>query len=679
MTVRWFATTAIACIVVTSSAGGPSGTAVAQTGTQGAPAASLRVTPISVPEGTLRVYLPDDIAAGDTITGTVVAEPAGNTDEQRTRNAAVLEGYVVDIGPAKGSKADTYGRVFMAAGIPSQMYMIPRNSKGAEVRRINVPIQPQQPAFPRLPVPNDYHFPQVVAGGQPFSIHGPFSGDLQQTNLAVGGQPVQKLAQSPRTFIAAPSPNVSGPTNYQLNERGVAVTAPCNVITLKLSAPQPSLKRGEHTTIHISITGLEGIRAPVPLRLENATPGVVALAGGQSQVLTIAPSDVGSGRAYGADREVTGVSTGSFSISATIDEQNRAMVDGASPTPQGGTTSVPEIYKHPGTNRPPLGRIRRIEQLDVGRPGEVPYVPASEWGRLRMTYVGSPHVLYLNLTVNHKWVLQNVRVLSEHGANQEQEVAVAFGLGNKRGVRVVQADYGMTLWAIPSTSAPPTTGTTAVTPETLEDLCTGGGPTPHLPVPKGPIVGGQSDKKDEKHTNNTGFPNQEAPKMGCVPTGFSNSLQWLKKNNDSMSGVNDDDLSIDSIGKAVGFKEGKGTPNGFIQKKMKYVEKKKIPVDTFGTDAAGVGKWMDEKCDVEIWTAGDNGGHFAAVVGISKGQNGKYSIDVAHDTKQGEDGGTTTETVTYDPRTNKISGGTWMDGTQLQTFVIECPKKKKKK
>jgi hypothetical protein len=674
MTVRSLSTIAIACIVVTSSAGGNGGTAAAQPGPPSASMSSLRVTPISVPEGTLRVYLPDDIAAGDTITGTVVAEPAGNTDEQRSHNTSVLEGYVVSVG-ATPVKPDRYGRVFLAAGLAAPMYMVARSSKGAEVRRISVPIQPQQPTFPRATLPNDFHFPQVVAGGQPFAIHGPFSGDFQNTTLAVGGQPVQKLAQSPRTFIAAPAPNVTGPTSYQLNERGVAVTAPCNVISLKLTAPKMRLTRGEHTTIHIAVTGLEGIRAPVPLVLENSTPGVVTLTGGQVQVLTIAPSDVAPGP-YGADRDVTGIGPGGFSISATIDEHNRATVDGTPITPHGGTTTtLPVVPSQPPTPKATATPLSvSIEQLDVGRPGDAVYIPASEWGRLRMSYVGSARVLYLNLTVNRRWVMQNVRVLSEHGANQEQAVAVAFGLGNKRGVRVDHVDYGITLWARVSVAPPPTAGTIAVKPATLDELCTGGGPKPELPVPKGPIVGGQSDAKDGKHTNDGGFPNQEAPYMGCVPTGFSNSLQWLKKNNDSMSGVNDADISIDELGKAVGFIKGKGTPDGFIQKKIAYLKKKGIPVDTVGTDAAGVGKQMDNKCDVEIWT----GAHFAAVVGISKGQNGKYSIDVAHDTDQRHVGGTTTETVTYDPKTNKIKGGTWMDGTDLHTFVIECPKKKKK-
>ena len=37
-------------------------------------------------QGTVRVNLPGDMAAGDTISGTVIAEPAGKSDKDKQRN-----------------------------------------------------------------------------------------------------------------------------------------------------------------------------------------------------------------------------------------------------------------------------------------------------------------------------------------------------------------------------------------------------------------------------------------------------------------------------------------------------------------------------------------------------------------------------------------------------------------
>ena len=61
----------------------------------------LRVVTFASDPGTIRVNLPNDIAAGDTISGTVVAEPKGNSNEERAKNSDTLEGLVVVVGNQK--------------------------------------------------------------------------------------------------------------------------------------------------------------------------------------------------------------------------------------------------------------------------------------------------------------------------------------------------------------------------------------------------------------------------------------------------------------------------------------------------------------------------------------------------------------------------------------------------
>ena len=48
-------------------------------------------------EGTVSVNLPDDVAAGDTISGTVIAEPKGATKDEQAKNEDTLNGYVVEV------------------------------------------------------------------------------------------------------------------------------------------------------------------------------------------------------------------------------------------------------------------------------------------------------------------------------------------------------------------------------------------------------------------------------------------------------------------------------------------------------------------------------------------------------------------------------------------------------
>ena len=66
-------------------------------------AGGLQTATVSVPEGRLRVLLPGDMQAGDRISGTVMADPAGKNDKERSRNQGVLEGYVIEAGGRQGT------------------------------------------------------------------------------------------------------------------------------------------------------------------------------------------------------------------------------------------------------------------------------------------------------------------------------------------------------------------------------------------------------------------------------------------------------------------------------------------------------------------------------------------------------------------------------------------------
>jgi len=353
---RRLAALTIAFVVAIALAGGPGARrAAGQGGPRSESAPGLRVTPLSVPEGTLRVFLPDDMAAGDTISGTVVAEPVGNTDAERNANASTLDGYVIDVGTKKVSVAQ-HALTFIVPVASATAGLVIRRSNGREVQRTSIPVRAQQPAFGRVPLPSDFRFPQIITAGQPFPINGPFGGDFAKSSLVIGGQPASKIAESPRTLIAAPASNVRGPTSYQLNENGVAVSAPCNVVSLKLTAPKTQLTRGEHTTVHVQVSGLDGIREPAPLRIVNLTPGIVTLSGGPTQELNVQPGDVRPDGTYGTDRDITALVAGSFSISSKIDVQRVPFNNGtsvatiSSPPPLTQATATPHAKKNPITS-----------------------------------------------------------------------------------------------------------------------------------------------------------------------------------------------------------------------------------------------------------------------------------------------------------------------------------------
>src|SRR5215510_3068264 len=51
----------------------------------------------TTPEGKIQVHVSSDAAPGDTISGVVLAEPAGQTPQEQQANLGTLTGFVVEL------------------------------------------------------------------------------------------------------------------------------------------------------------------------------------------------------------------------------------------------------------------------------------------------------------------------------------------------------------------------------------------------------------------------------------------------------------------------------------------------------------------------------------------------------------------------------------------------------
>ena len=86
----------------------PAGAATSNVTTNG----GLTVVTFQTDPGNIRVYLPDDMRAGDTISGTLVAEPNGQTKEERARNRSALNQYEVMIANSRPGVSDFILKLF---------------------------------------------------------------------------------------------------------------------------------------------------------------------------------------------------------------------------------------------------------------------------------------------------------------------------------------------------------------------------------------------------------------------------------------------------------------------------------------------------------------------------------------------------------------------------------------
>jgi hypothetical protein len=161
-----------------------------------------------------------------------------------------------------------------------------------------------------------FTIPPLGQTGRPIVITGPFDGNFDNTKLTIGGQPMKPLAESPRQVVIQSPSNVIGPAEISVNEGGRETKGTFRNVGVNLTAPKTSLLKGESTELRVEVQGLEGIKEPIPLHLTNG--GAVTMQGGNTQTMSIKPSEVQSNGIYTTTRTITGVEAGVWNATATV-------------------------------------------------------------------------------------------------------------------------------------------------------------------------------------------------------------------------------------------------------------------------------------------------------------------------------------------------------------------------
>jgi hypothetical protein len=270
----------------------------------------LVVTTVGTPQGNIKVNLTDDIAAGDTISGTVETEPAGKNDAERAQNQGVLNGEVIDIGGQKTKVGDKKISCIIPSTLTNETRTIVLQHNGQTVATTQIPILVTPP-----PTPNQLTLPTGGQQGRTVECLGNF---VLTDQVKIGGTIMPPIAESPRKLVVRNTSETVGPTTIECSQHGTVTQSPFRNIGIKLSAPKLNLRRGETTTLHVEVMGLAGITQPVPLDLVNNSPNVITMTGGEAQHLTINPTQVRQNGTAAIDRVLTGITTGNFRVTGTV-------------------------------------------------------------------------------------------------------------------------------------------------------------------------------------------------------------------------------------------------------------------------------------------------------------------------------------------------------------------------
>lgn len=281
----------------------------------------LQTAVFQTPAGTIRANLPDDVAAGDTISGTVTAEPSGSNPEERSANSATLTGYVVEIEHHPASPKERR-LSWLVPPTANALSVLLRDPAGHVVSHRTIPVAPQAAPDPaQVPAaPDDFDMPSVGQPMRSYAINGRFTGDARNTAVSLGGKPAEVLAESPRRAVFQVPDGITGSTRIELRERDLALAQNFRVLQVIL-AGNTDLIRGQRSELTIKVSGLQGITEPAEMTLANTSPGVVLISGAQVQHFQIAPREVGPDGVYLTTRTMTGVMRGAFNISAFVREQ----------------------------------------------------------------------------------------------------------------------------------------------------------------------------------------------------------------------------------------------------------------------------------------------------------------------------------------------------------------------
>jgi cell division protein FtsN len=224
------------------------------------------VVSFSTQYGYVKVFLPDDMVGGDTVSASIFSYPEGANESVKNKNLAVLKSYRIH--------TDVQSASIQAGRITIN---IPRNMSGSSLRvtlrdgsnrelgysSALVKLPDSYADRPETPSAFDFETPLIGQSGRLVEIKGPFDGDFATTELTIRGKPAHVISESPRKLVFEAPADLSGSAEIVLNENGVVVKRPFTSLRV--------VKIGEESSSTVSGVVPKGYSAEAPEAIAPAT------------------------------------------------------------------------------------------------------------------------------------------------------------------------------------------------------------------------------------------------------------------------------------------------------------------------------------------------------------------------------------------------------------------------
>ena len=271
----------------------------------------LEVKEFVLKEGKIKVYLPDDIRPGETISGTVIVEPSGTSEKEKIRNKESLEKYTLHLVDDISGKKELSRLFRFSSKSNNPSITLTLNNK--VVSNAAVPVKNMTSTSGALSLPTH------ILTAAPARIKGPFDGDASNTQCRIDGKEMEILAESPRQCIIRFPEAASGPHTVSVTEKNETTEKTVSAVNMDVNAGKLNLQKGEKTYVDVTISGLQNLPSNASLTCVNTSTAVVTMIGGESQVITIPPATISGSGTFNKRFDLQSTRTGSFSVTVNLD------------------------------------------------------------------------------------------------------------------------------------------------------------------------------------------------------------------------------------------------------------------------------------------------------------------------------------------------------------------------
>lgn len=260
--------------------------------------------------GNIVVNLPEDMAAGETISGAVNFLPSGKNQEKKEKNLARLREYTLQIA-GKDAAVETGWTTW---GVPEKdlLSIALKNAKGDTAAQEDIPIFDQS----TLQKTEEFQCPPYALAGGVIQVYGKFDGDFVNTLIWKGNSKLPLSAESPRRLLFKSPVQPLGIISFKYMEGDSSGDCRYHNIKLESSVGKTALKKGKTTELYVAVTGLMGLREKIPMAIENKTPDLVEIQG--SNTVFILPGEIQAGGMYAYKTTLTSIKSGRIDVTAKI-------------------------------------------------------------------------------------------------------------------------------------------------------------------------------------------------------------------------------------------------------------------------------------------------------------------------------------------------------------------------